>query len=190
MVISSIFEIVRDSLLSVQYEGNENDEFERIFDLWKEDVEYLFNFFEEHKADLQGGFFGDISVEDAVYLTIEEATEFERYIREIAEEGIHNPDASLDVLVFRPLHDNETSTKRVQSKAYGSEDNSWLRIYAIRLGNNQYIVTGGAIKLTKAMQDRPHTDLELKKLKTVSTYLKDEGIIDGDDIGFLDITTK
>ena len=34
---------------------------------------------------------------------------------------------------------------------------SWLRIYALRLEPNVYVVTGGAIKLTRTMQEREHT---------------------------------
>ena len=190
MVVDSIFEVVKGSLLSVKYVGNEKDEFERVFDLWKEDVEFLEYFFEENKSDLQSGHFDVTTIEEAISITLKEAEEFEDYILSIAEERGSNLDKTLDVLVFTPLHKNEISTKLVESKAYGGAEQSWLRLYAIRIGNHKYLVTGGAIKLTKAMQDRPHTEKELEKMKTVSKYLKNEGIMDDDDFGFIDIKTK
>lgn len=190
MVVNGIFEIVEGCLLSVRYEGHEKDEFERIFDLWKEDVEFLEKFFENHKNDLQSGHFGIVSVENAVSKTLEEAAEFESHIFKVAEKGVNNLDETLDVRIFSPLHKNETSTKLIESKAYGRAERSWLRLYAIRIGNHKYLVTGGAIKLTRTMQDRLHTREELEKLKTVSKYLKEQDIMDDDDFYFIDITTK
>lgn len=57
---------------------------------------------------------------------------------------------------------------------------SWLRIYAIRLEKGIYIVTGGAIKLTRTMQEREHTLLELQKMEQVRKFLLENGIIDED----------
>ena len=42
---------------------------------------------------------------------------------------------------------------------------SWLRIYAIKLEPGIYVITGGAIKLTRTMQEREHTLLELDKME-------------------------
>ena len=57
---------------------------------------------------------------------------------------------------------------------------SWLRIYAIRIEPNVYIVTGGAIKLTATMQEREHTQKELDKLNTCRDFLKQNGVFDQD----------
>lgn len=57
---------------------------------------------------------------------------------------------------------------------------SWLRVYAIRLEPNVYIVTGGAIKLTRTMQDRAHTQTELDKLNRCRQFLMAEGVFDKD----------
>lgn len=53
---------------------------------------------------------------------------------------------------------------------------SWLRIYAIRVEPNVYIITGGAIKLTAKMQDREHTQRELDKLNACRDFLRINGI--------------
>ena len=57
---------------------------------------------------------------------------------------------------------------------------SWLRVYAIRLEPNVYIVTGGAIKLTRTMQERAHTIIELEKLNSCKEFLKANGVFDKD----------
>ena len=48
---------------------------------------------------------------------------------------------------------------------------SWLRLYAIKLIQGNYIITGGAIKLTATMQEREHTRQELVKIDRVRRYL-------------------
>ena len=57
---------------------------------------------------------------------------------------------------------------------------SWLRVYAIRLEKNVFVITGGAIKLTHTMQDRLHTQEELNKLNQCRQYLLDNGVFDSD----------
>jgi hypothetical protein len=65
---------------------------------------------------------------------------------------------------------------------------SWLRIYAIRLADGVYIVTGGAIKLTATMQEREHTLKELYKIDQVRRFLLSEKIIDND--GFVEYISE
>ena len=65
---------------------------------------------------------------------------------------------------------------------------SWLRIYAIRLEPNVYVVTGGAIKLTQRMQDKEHTSLELEKLNKCKEFLKYNGVFDKDS--FIDLNME
>ena len=55
---------------------------------------------------------------------------------------------------------------------------SWLRLYAIKLEKGCYIITGGAIKLTKTMQKRAHTLSELRKMEQVRNVLLEHGTID------------
>jgi len=55
-------------------------------------------------------------------------------------------------------------------KAKGEEWKSYLRVYGIKY-RGRIIVTGGAIKLTKEMRNRPHTRDELKKLELVKMFL-------------------
>lgn len=57
---------------------------------------------------------------------------------------------------------------------------SWLRIYAIKLDPGIYIITGGAIKLTRTMQEREHTLVELARMENVRKYLLENDITDMD----------
>jgi len=185
MEIGTIFEIVKNSLLAVKWLNEPQDSFKYNFTLWA-DVEYLEDFFETHKADITGHFW-QMNVEDAVFKVLSEAKEFEADIIEYAEKG------DLHDIVFESLRGNkEQEFRRVHVKAYGvsaDEKPAMLRMYAVKLGSS-YIVTGGAIKLTKSMQERAHTTLELVKLKIVSQYLKENGIDDDSDYGYIEIENK
>ncbi len=188
MVIDGIFAIVNDSLLSVRFEGNDRDEFAKLFKQWQ-DIEYLEYFFESNKGDLKNSFFGNVSIEDAVFTTIDEADKLEKHIKKVAKRGQEGDYSTLYDLVFHPLHEHDISKTYTESKAYGMTSPSWLRVYAIQLAPNLYVVSGGAIKLTKAMQDRPHTTEELKKLKITAAYLKEIGFESSEDYGYIDIQT-
>ncbi|MTI20770.1 hypothetical protein E1176_07035 [Fulvivirga sp. RKSG066] len=163
MRISSIFELLKDRLWAVRYEGDSTHIFKQLKENWS-DASWLQTFFDKHQSDLQSGFFGDIEVDDAAFETIFEADELFEAI-EVAE------GKDLDDL-FEPLDDREFRIKDFQKqKAKGEEHKSWLRIYAVRFMDG-YIITGGAIKLTKTMQEREHTSLELKKLSVVRDALR------------------
>lgn len=83
--------------------------------------------------------------------------------------------------MFKPLNPGDYRLLEFQkSKAYGTIRKSWLRIYAIRINAETYIITGGAIKLTRTMQERPHTNDQLKRLTQVRDYLIREGFDETD----------
>ncbi len=173
MKVNNIFTIIDESLYSVMYEGEIEHEFRRIFNNWN-DPEYLEAFFEEHKADLQSGFRGNITIDKAVSLTRIFAKNLEKKILKTAEAGKKDREEALSTL-FRPLHDTTIEMEDFEmNKVRGTEDKSWLRIYAIRIELNLFVVSGGAIKLTRTMQEREHTNLELNKLDITQKYLQDQ----------------
>lgn len=186
MKIDGIFAIRGNSLVAVRFEGNEVNEFEKLFDNWT-DIEFLFNFFEKHIEDLESGFYTDTSIENAVYKTIQEAEELEVVTLELSESGEYDDSQTLQSL-FKPLHNKEWQLKVHQKeKASGLGYKSWLRIYAIRIGANTYVISGGAIKLTETMNEREHLQKELRKLEIVKKYLIEKGLFDEDDFEFLEI---
>jgi len=58
----------------------------------------------------------------------------------------------------------------------------WLRLYALRIDKQIYIITGGAIKLTRTMQERDHTKKELAKIRMCREYFINKGISDIDGV--------
>ncbi|MCM1440178.1 MAG: hypothetical protein NC131_13395 [Roseburia sp.] len=84
--------------------------------------------------------------------------------------------------LFKPLDITDTRMSELtREKVRNWNRNrhaSWLRIYAIRLEPNVYVVTGGAIKLSRTMQEREHTAHELEKLNHCKAFLKANGVFD------------
>lgn len=188
--------IVKGSLYAIKYinsydefennkyedDNSTKNEFRRLFSNWS-DPEYLEAFFEANKSDLQKEFYNFISIEDAIEETIEEASLLEEQLIEIAESG--NKTNNLQTL-FKSLDDREKAIYPIpphqKSKVYGSYRPSWLRIYAIRIDRNVFVVSGGAIKLVHKMKERQHLRTELDKLELVKHYLIDNDIIDKEDL--------
>ena len=164
-----IVHIFADKLFAIQYDDEEIDELERLFDEWQ-DLEYLENFFEEHKADLKSGFYSSEIIENAVLNTFEEAKSLRTQLDELSEYSLESLFKPLDNLEYRSV----LLSKR---KAYGNRHKSWLRLYAIRIEKDMYVITGGAIKLTSSMDERLHTQKELNKLEKCRNWLKEEGLI-------------
>lgn len=186
MEIASIFVIIKDSLIAVKYIHNNTDEFERVFDNWA-DIEFLYNFFDKNIRDLQSGFWGEMSIEQAIERTIQEAERLEQKILEIAESGKTDDYETLQTL-FKPLFPSQYKIKEhLKTKTTGSEYKSWLRIYAIRIAKNTFVVSGGAIKLTEKMNECEHLNIELRKLEIVKEYLIENGLFDKDDFEYLEI---
>lgn len=70
--------------------------------------------------------------------------------------------------LFRHLENSRVSEMllgREKAKGQRKTHDSWLRIYAIKLESNSYLITGGAIKLTRTMEEREHTLNELRKME-------------------------
>jgi len=196
IVENSLYAIRYDSIEEDEFENNEfdedkskKDEFRRLFKNWS-DPEYLDAFFDKHKLDLQKDFYSFISIDDAINRTIDEADTLEQQLIEIAETGKTERLDTLQTL-FKPLNKKDEELYPIpdyqKSKVYGELRKSWLRIYAIRLNSNEFVVTGGAIKLTKTMNDREHLKKELEKLHLVKQFLISKGIDEENISEFLEL---
>lgn len=174
MKIVSIF---GKNLFAIKHTGETKDEFSRLFELWN-DAEYLEEFFETNKADLEGSFWDSMSVENAIFETFDYAENFEQRLLQLSEQNDQDQLSGLEE-IFSPLHNSQINRYPLsKSKAKAT----WLRIYALRVDSNVYLITGGAIKLTQKMQDRNHTILELKKINNCRSFLLDQGIVDIDGV--------
>ena len=160
-----------DGLWSIHLDGQPQNEFDKFFDLMN-DIEWLHGFFERNKLDLHSGFFGHITIKVAVLRTIEEVEEMEDTLYDYSEQGFSG-NSNLQHL-FKPLNNFEYAIT-IHQKSKARIKKGWLRLYAIRLAENCYLVTGGAIKLTQDMK-RDHLQTELKKLEQAKLLLRDNGI--------------
>lgn len=177
MEIIRIFDNEDQALYAIRYDDEESDEFLRLFRAWQ-DVEYLENFFETNKQDLSKNY-KKISVKQAVLKTLNDAGKLNKEIYKIRK---GNGTKKLSDL-FKPL-DNITykPDEPEKTKAYGILENSWLRLYAIKIDEDYFLVTGGTIKLTRTMQEREHTQRQLDNLTRCYDYLKGLGIMDIDGL--------
>lgn len=180
MCILDIFVEENTNLYTVLYDFDERDSL-TITHEELTDTEKLRDFFKQFKQDFES-YYGKLNLTEAVTKTIEEADKPFNILLDLAA---NDSDGRLDEL-FKPLddrEDEETNYNYQQLKAY-SDDPPWIRLYAVRYGD-AYVFTGGAIKLTKRMKDRPHTKRELVKLQKVSEYLEGSG--DKGVIGYIEL---
>ena len=135
-------------------------------------------------SDLEA-YFKITDVNQAIYDTIDDSNELQCLILDLS------PDSNLDKL-FRPLENSRTQEMLLGREkarvARNRSHTSWLRLYAIKLEPGCYIITGGAIKLTRTMQEREHTLNELNKMEQVRNYLISNQAIDAD--GFVDFLSE
>ncbi len=157
-----------EDLYAVHYGGEHHDELTRLLEQWW-DTSYLFNFYTENRSIIEGNRF--LSCEDGeafVHLVTDNTNALEDFLLDKTTNLSH---------FFRPLgiHDDGVSVLR---KTKGKQH--CLRLYALWVEAECYIITGGAIKITAAMQDHPETAAELRKLERCRSYLKSENVMDDD----------
>lgn len=179
------FSIITDDerLWAAWYEGEADNALFTLFEQWN-DVTWLREFFKANLDDL-ASYFKITDVNQAIYDTIEDSDRLQCLIMDIS------PDADLDKL-FRPLENSRFADMLLGKEKARLKDvpghASWLRIYAIKLEPGIYVITGGAIKLTRTMQEREHTLRELEKMEQVRAFLLNNNIIDKD--AFIDYMSE
>lgn len=171
-----------ERLWAVIYDGKQQNALTELFSQWT-DLDYLYAFFEKNWSDLNA-YFRITSVEQAVVETGLDAMSLKAVILDI------RPEANLDQ-IFRPLENGRIQEMVLsKEKAKGSRQfghPSWLRIYALKFEPDAYLITGGAIKLTRTMEEREHTRKELMNLERVRCFLLEAGAVDIE--GFKDLNS-
>lgn len=166
-------------LWAVRFDEEKENALYKLFDQWN-NVLWLRSFFKDNMNDLSA-YFKITDINQAIEDTIEDSERLQGIIMDIS------PNADLSG-IFRPLNNSQTADSLLEKEKARLKrmmgHASWLRIYAIRLTQGVYIITGGAIKLTAKMQERTHTEEELLKIEKVRRFLLQENIID--DSGFID----
>lgn len=164
-----------EKLWAVRYDDCLDNVLDSILGQWN-DVVWLRNFFKANLNDLTS-YFKITDVNEAIYDTIEDSERLQCLIMDIS------PDANLYEL-FRPLDNNRTLEMllgKEKARLHNTPKHaSWLRIYAIKLEPGIYVITGGTIKLTRTMQEREHTLVELARMEKVRRFMLDNYIMDKD----------
>ena len=128
-------------------------------------------------------FWGElVDPELATDRTIDEAFDLEKHIDKLNQNTAHGTTPDFDEF-FEPLN-GEFSYVYIQTpmKAYGTLKPSLLRLYAIKLKSNCYLITGGGIKYCRKMDQSPELKAEIEKLKMVRSFLQKLGIEDVEDL--------
>lgn len=169
-------------LWAVRYAGENDNALYTLFDKW-DDIVWLRQFFRDNWDDLTS-YFKVTDINQAIEDTIEDSNQLQCLMLDL------QPDSNLESL-FHPLENFRTSEivlgKEKARLKRMVRHSSWLRIYAIKLSQGVYVITGGAIKLTLKMEERSHTKEELVKLEKVRRFLLNEDIINDDS--FIDYVT-
>lgn len=164
-----------DHLWAVKYPEKETDELTLLFRNWS-NFNYLLDFFLSNLDDLNH-FFHIQRIEDAIKDTVADAESLQKLILDLPYtehlDGLFHPLSITDDRAKELTREKARNWNRIQHA-------SWVRIYAIRIEKDVFLITGGAIKLTPSMQDRPHTQLELDKLNKCKEFLKANGVFDQD----------
>ena len=156
-----IVAIFAEKLYACQYDNETFNEYARLMNLWT-DVVYLRQYASQNYIADKWNFITEV-MQDA------------KFIDDLIEEIIRDR-AQLESF-FRPLNDVETGVKILsfqKGKRYK------LRIYAVKLDKNLFLITGGAIKLVHKMKEHLDTQIEKDKLEQVKIYLKNNFVFDGD----------
>lgn len=170
--------IFADHLFSVKYDGGKRDVLNELFDKW-EDTEYLYAYFENHRDLIEKGPWKDYTSEELTDMAIDEGFEFYDRLCDIVDDSTQSLDDE-----FEFLNKESVEWQLVKYKAYGFphnwsfklKRNALLRLYAIKIDTNQYVITGGGIKLVKEMREMPELGLELERLKKVRDWLLENNI--------------
>ncbi len=172
MEIVSIF---ADKLYAFHYDKERQDEYDRLMDLWTDAV-YLVEFVDRNNRYLPSG----LPIEIFVDQVWNDALDLDE---ELGQAGIDEA-GELDKC-FSPLHNGEYKFKILSLKKKRCR---YLRLYAIKIDTDCYVITGGAIKLTQKMQEHPDTLEELRKIQQCKAYLQSKKIFDKDS--FMEFFTE
>ena len=167
MTIDRIFV---ENLFAFHYNDEEDNELDRLLELWN-DPEYLHNYFIENENFIINNPSLNISSESQfIQNVIENAQDTDEILEELSENQ-NLEEFFIELSESQPLYE-------ILSKRKGRKN--ILRIYAIKIDKNCFVITGGAIKITKKMQEHKTTTNELKKLEKCKSFLKEQDIINSD----------
>lgn len=172
-----ICRIFEDHLYSVRYEDKDKDEYNRLFDEWN-NLDYLEKFFNDHIDELKNPYWCRVPVPElAMQQVVSEANDLEDDIEKRVTDNSNGD--TLDGLFYELGGKYKGCKIWVSQKAYGPDRPSLIRLYAIKIDDNCYLIIGGGIKLRDTIQESPELNEHvLKDIDRVREYLRITGISD------------
>ena len=171
-------------LLSVRKDGEDMSVYDKLLDELK-DIGAVIVFLEENREFLRNDVWNDYgNVESAARRIAEEADEMEETLERLVHNTLKGTPPDLDS-VFHYLNGEFSEVyEHTPVKSYGSGDRpSFLRLYAIKFASNQYVITGGGIKLGSKIQNSPGLkEHVIEDIKAVREWLKKNYVDTIDDI--------
>lgn len=175
----------KGGLLAIRYNKGEDDEYEKNFDLWLNPTEVL-KYLIKNKWYLTDDYFTKrFKSTDSIQKKIQnEAHGLQDFFLDLASSNFEDSQNLLEH-IFKPLNNKESyGTELQKSKSPDENKKPLIRLYAIRIHKNLFIVTGGAIKLVEQMDEHDDTDEQLRKIDRVRDFLKSNGLTTADDINY------
>ena len=162
-----IVRIFADQLFAFRYDNETDNELRRLLTLWN-DTAHLYQFVMQHKVDAPQ----NVSIPTLINQLIDNANNIDDTLNEISTDLNRNLEE-----FFKPLDNQEYQVVEL-SKQKGRKN--YLRLYAIRVDRNCFVITGGAIKFHHLNKARPHTQKEMEKIDRCRDFLKDNSVFDAD----------
>ncbi len=162
MKIVSIFE---ERLYAFKFQGEKYHEFRRLLNLWSDPM-YLVQFLKNNKNDLPE----NKTIPELAQTIANNAKQIDETLKRLGTNKKEKMEA-----FFSPLN-NFQYQFRILAEQKGREN--YLRVYALKIDENCFVITGGTIKFTHLMEDRIHTREELMKNTQCRDYLLSEQIFD------------
>lgn len=159
--------IFTGQLFAFHYENEVDNELHRLLNQWT-DTAYLYQFVTQHKSDVSQ----KVSVPQLIEQLINNVNDIEDALNEISTD----PERGLDEF-FKPLDNQEYHIVEL-SKQKGRKN--YLRLYAVRIDKNCFVITGGTIKFHHLNKERHHTREEMKKIDQCRNYLNANSVFDAD----------
>ncbi|MDE5874958.1 MAG: hypothetical protein K2H15_04865, partial [Muribaculaceae bacterium] len=174
-------------LYSIKLDEINTDEYSRILTLWK-NLDYLVNFFKENAEKVNQPFWLKSGLDPSDPLksagrVAKEAIKLASHIHKLSQNTLEGGHPDLEDF-FKPLGGKYSYLRELEpQKSYGLAHPPLLRLYAIKLGINVYIIVYGGIKLGRTIQDSPGLYPQVfNRIDNVISYLKANGVLEGEDI--------
>lgn len=170
-------------IYSIKYDDKEDNEYDRLFDKWN-DLTSVLDFLMQHKEMLKASVWKKVSEPElAARQVLDEAEALELLFTELNSHTTNGEEPDFDSH-FQYLDGKyKFELEYEPMKSYGDCRPSLLRMYAIKMDRNTYLITGGGIKLGATIQDSPDLqDHVIQNIDKVREWLKANGIMDADDM--------